>query len=96
MGFQNTASDRPNPETVSKKKSFFLPMEECFFLTYFLIGEPEAFAKGEAVGMPELIEMLPRKSFRGGQALQRRINTQTARFVGFKSQENGGQSYLMN
>jgi len=42
MGFQNTASDRPNPETVSKKKNIFFLMERFFFLTYFLIGEPEA------------------------------------------------------
>jgi hypothetical protein len=42
LGFQNTASVRPNPETVSKKKVIFLLMEKCFFLTYFLIGEPEA------------------------------------------------------
>jgi len=44
MGFQNTALGRPSAETVSRKKAIFLLMEECFFLTYFLIGEPEAFA----------------------------------------------------
>ena len=29
---------RRRPETVSKKKSDFFLMGECFFLTYFLIG----------------------------------------------------------
>jgi hypothetical protein len=29
---------RHRPETVSKKKSIFLLMENYFFLTYFLIG----------------------------------------------------------
>jgi hypothetical protein len=53
------------PETVSKKKSDFFLMGEYFFLTYFLIGEPEARAglnpplqKEKAAGMPVLIEML--------------------------------------
>ena len=49
MGFQNTAADRPSPETVSKKSAFLLLMEECFFLTYFLIGEPEARAGWHAM-----------------------------------------------
>jgi len=42
MRFQNTASNRPSPETVSKKKNIFLLRVECFCLTYFLIGDPEA------------------------------------------------------
>ena len=41
MEFQNTLSNRPSPETVSKKKAFYSNGEVFFFLTYFLIGEAE-------------------------------------------------------
>jgi len=37
---------RRRPETVSKKKrSVFLLMEKCFFLTYFLIGASGGFTE---------------------------------------------------
>ena len=51
------------PEIVSKKKSDFFLMGECFFLTYFLIGEPEAipaedFGDLSAAFIPILLDSL--------------------------------------
>jgi hypothetical protein len=59
MGFQNTASDRPSLETVSKKKNHFFANGEMFFLD--LLSHRRAGGRHSIIPFPGQIQK-PKKT----------------------------------